>query len=59
MEGWVHRGGKVGVEVPEGCMIVFTNTTVHASVKITQNIEVIIYLIFDCLHILLKVSILL
>ena len=33
MEGMVHVGGKVTVEVPEGCMIVFTNDTFHAGVK--------------------------
>ena len=34
MEGRVHRTGKVVVEVPEGCMIVFTNNTFYAGVKI-------------------------
>ena len=33
MEGMVHVGNKVTVEVPEGCMIVFTNDTFHAGVK--------------------------
>ena len=33
MEGMVHVGGKVTVEVPEECMIVFTNDTLHAGVK--------------------------
>ena len=33
MEGKVHRGAKVIVEVPEGCMIVFTSDTFHAGVK--------------------------
>ena len=33
MEGMVHRGAKVIVEVPEGCMIVFSNDTFHAGVK--------------------------
>ena len=33
MEGIVHRGAKVIVEVPEGCMIVFSNDTFHAGVK--------------------------
>ena len=34
MEGQVHRGEKVMVEVPEGCMIVFANDTYIASVKL-------------------------
>ena len=34
MEGQVHRGEKVIVEVPEGCMIVFTSDTFHTDVKI-------------------------
>ena len=29
----VHRGSKVGVEIPDGCMILFTNHAVHAGVK--------------------------
>ena len=33
MEDQVHRGAKVIVEVPEGCMIVFTNGIFHAGVK--------------------------
>ena len=33
MEGQVHRGAKVVVEVPEGSIIVFTNDTFHAGVK--------------------------
>ena len=33
MEGQVHRGSKVVVEVPEGSIIVFTNDTFHAGVK--------------------------
>ena len=33
MEGMVHCGAKLIVEVPEGCMIVFTNDTFHAGVK--------------------------
>ena len=33
MEGIVHRGAKVIVEVPEGCMIVFYNDTFHVGVK--------------------------
>ena len=33
MEYQVHRGKKLNVEVPEGCIIVFTNDTFHASVK--------------------------
>ena len=33
MEGMAHVGGKVTVEVPEECMIVFTNDTFHAGVK--------------------------
>ena len=33
MEVIVHRGAKVIVEVPEGCMIVFSNDTFHAGVK--------------------------
>ena len=33
MEDQVYRGTKVIVEVPEGCMIVFTNDIFHASVK--------------------------
>ena len=59
MEGQVHCGAKVIVEVPEGCMIIFTSDTFHASVKTMQNMEVIIYLIFVYLHILLKIIILL
>ena len=34
MEGMVHRGAKVIVEVPEGYIIVFTCDTFHAGVKI-------------------------
>ena len=34
MEGQVHRGAKAIVEVPEGCMILFTNNTFHVGVKI-------------------------
>ena len=49
MEGMVHVGDKVTVEVPEGCMIVFTNDTFHAGVKSYTTIMVeIIYLIFVC-----------
>ena len=33
MEGTIHHGAKVIFEVPEGCMIVFTNDTFHVSVK--------------------------
>ena len=33
LENLVHRGSKVVVEVPDGCMILFTNHTVHAGVK--------------------------
>ena len=33
MENIVHRGSKVVVEVPDGCMILFTNHTVYAGVK--------------------------
>ena len=33
MEGKVHRSSKVIVEVPEGCMIIFTSDTFHAGVK--------------------------
>ena len=33
MESQIRRGEKVIVEVPEGCMIVFTNDTFHAGVK--------------------------
>ena len=33
MEYQVHRGKKLNVEVPEGCIIVFTNDTFHAGVK--------------------------
>ena len=33
MEGMVHCGAKIIVEVPEGCMIVFSNDTFHAGVK--------------------------
>ena len=33
LEQVVHRGSKVVVEVPDGCMIVFTNHTIHAGVK--------------------------
>ena len=34
LENVVHRGSKVVVEVPDGCMILFTNHTVHAGVNI-------------------------
>ena len=30
----MHRGAKVIVEVPEECMIVFTNDTFHVDVKV-------------------------
>ena len=33
LEQIVHRGSKVVVEVPDGCMIVFTNHTIHAGVN--------------------------
>ena len=33
MEQVVHRGSKVVVEVPNWCMIVFTNHTIYAGVK--------------------------
>ena len=33
MEGKVHRGAKVIVEVPEGCMLVFINDTFYTGVK--------------------------
>ena len=33
MEGTVHHGAKVIFEVPEGCMIVFTNDTFHTGIK--------------------------
>ena len=33
LDNVVHRGSKVVVEVPDGCMILFTNHTVHAGVK--------------------------
>ena len=33
MKGMIHVGGKFTVEVPEGCMFVFTNDTFHAGVK--------------------------
>ena len=33
MEQIVHRGSKIVVEVPDGCIIVFTNHTIHAGVK--------------------------
>ena len=33
LEQVVHRGSKVVVEVPDGCMIVFINHTIHAGVK--------------------------
>ena len=33
LENVVHRGSKVVVEVHDGCMILFTNYTVHAGVK--------------------------
>ena len=33
LENIVHRGSKVVVEIPDGCMILFTNHTVHAGVK--------------------------
>ena len=34
MKGQMHRGAKVIVEVPEECMIVFTNDTFHVDVKV-------------------------
>ena len=33
LEQIVHRCSKVVVEVPDGCMIVFTNHTIHTGVK--------------------------
>ena len=33
MEKIIHRGSKVVVEVPDGCMILFTNHSIHAGVK--------------------------
>ena len=33
LEEIVHCGSKVVVEVPDGCMIVFTNHTIHTGVK--------------------------
>ena len=33
MEDKVHRCAKVIIEVPEGCMIVFTSDTFHTGVK--------------------------
>ena len=33
LEGIIHRGSKVIVEVADGSMIVFTNETFHAGVK--------------------------
>ena len=33
LEQIVHRGSKVVVEVPDGCMIAFINYTIHAGVK--------------------------
>ena len=37
MEQVVHRGSKVVVEVPDGCMIVFINHTIYAGVKIYEK----------------------
>ena len=34
LEQIVHRVNKVVVEVPDGCMIVFTNHTIHVGVKV-------------------------
>ena len=33
LEQIIHRGSKVVVKVPDGCMIVFINHTIHAGVK--------------------------
>ena len=37
LEKNVHRGSKVVVEVRDGCMIVFTNHTIHAGVNTYQK----------------------
>ena len=37
MEGQIHRGERVIVEVPEGCMIVFANDTFYAVVKLYKK----------------------
>ena len=36
-EHLVHRGSKVVVEVPDGCMILFTNHTVYDGVKFYEK----------------------
>ena len=54
LEGLNHRGSKVIVEVPDGCMIVFTSETVHDGVNFMNAKMVLICLIFVCLLILLK-----
>ena len=33
----VHRGSKVVVEVPDGCMILFTNHKIHVGHKIHEK----------------------
>ena len=33
LDGVIHRGSKVVVEVPDGCMIVFTSDKFHADVR--------------------------
>ena len=33
MENIVHKGGQVGVEIPNGCLILFTGDTFHAGVN--------------------------
>ena len=54
LEQVVHRGSKVVVEVPDGCMIVFTNHTIHVGVKSYEKNGGYIHLIFVCLLILSK-----
>ena len=47
MEDKVHRGAKVIIEVPEGCMIVFTSDTFHAGVKSYAKCRLFAYIIED------------
>ena len=54
LEQVIHRVSKVVVEVPDGCMIVFTNHTIHTGVKSYENMVDHIHLIFVCLLLLSK-----
>ena len=54
LEQVIHRGSKAVVEVSDGCMIVFTNHTIHAGVKTYKNMVVHIHLILVCLLLLSK-----